>query len=58
MGRVGMPDCVLSLFDSLCRGELLVGQYAVLKREPDNPYDQNAIRVDNMLGLQVPPHRP
>lgn len=25
----------------------------ILKREPSNPYDRNAIRVDNVMGHQI-----
>jgi SWI/SNF-related matrix-associated actin-dependent regulator of chromatin subfamily A3 len=29
------------------------GEYVRLRREPHNPYDRNAVRVDNMAGLKV-----
>lgn len=29
------------------------GELVVLRREPSNPYDRNAVRVDNVLGSQV-----
>ncbi len=29
------------------------GEYVVLVREPSNPYDRNAIRVDNLRGEKV-----
>ena len=29
------------------------GEYVVLVREPNNPYDRNAIRVDNLRGENV-----
>jgi SWI/SNF-related matrix-associated actin-dependent regulator of chromatin subfamily A3 len=29
------------------------GEHVVLKREPTNQYDRNAIRVDNVMGAQV-----
>jgi SWI/SNF-related matrix-associated actin-dependent regulator of chromatin subfamily A3 len=29
------------------------GEYVTLVREPHNPYDRNAVRVDNMAGVQV-----
>ncbi|KAL1918032.1 uncharacterized protein VTP21DRAFT_3298 [Calcarisporiella thermophila] len=34
-------------------GIINVGEMTVFKREPHNPYDENAIRVDNMSQLQV-----
>jgi len=34
-------------------GVLHPGEYAVLHREPNNPYDRNAIRVDNIAGIKV-----
>ena len=30
------------------RGVIHAGEFATLQREPDNPYDRNAIRVENM----------
>ncbi|CAN8102353.1 unnamed protein product [Discula destructiva] len=29
------------------------GEVVVLRREPSNPYDRNAVRVDNVIGAQV-----
>jgi SWI/SNF-related matrix-associated actin-dependent regulator of chromatin subfamily A3 len=34
-------------------GQAHAGEYAALVREPHNPYDANAVRVDNMAGQQV-----
>ena len=34
-------------------GEAHAGEYVTLVREPHNPYDRNAIRVDNMAGEKV-----
>jgi len=34
-------------------GVVRAGEYVVLVREPCNPYDWNAIRVDNIAGVQV-----
>jgi len=35
------------------RGVAHPGEYVNLVREPHNPYDSNAVRVDNMMGVQV-----
>ena len=35
------------------RGTAHVGEYVYLQREPRNAYDRNAIRVDNLAGVQV-----
>ncbi|KAJ6110073.1 hypothetical protein N7486_002308 [Penicillium sp. IBT 16267x] len=35
------------------RGIATPGEYVILKREPQNQYDPNAIRVDNIMGIQV-----
>ncbi|KAI9374923.1 SNF2 family N-terminal domain-containing protein [Aspergillus egyptiacus] len=35
------------------RGQATIGEHVVLKREPHNQYDRNAIRVDNVMGVQV-----
>jgi SWI/SNF-related matrix-associated actin-dependent regulator of chromatin subfamily A3 len=35
------------------RGIVTVDESLLLVREPGNPYDRNAIRVDNVLGIQV-----
>lgn len=34
-------------------GHATIGEHVVLKREPGNPYDSNAIRVDNVMGHQI-----
>lgn len=34
-------------------GVATVGEYVILRREPSNPYDSNAIRVDNVFGNQI-----
>lgn len=35
------------------RGHATLGEYVVLKRQPNNPYDTNAIQVDNVVGQQI-----
>ncbi|KAL1968966.1 hypothetical protein VTN77DRAFT_800 [Rasamsonia byssochlamydoides] len=35
------------------RGHATLGEHVILKREPGNPYDSNAIRVDNVMGQQI-----
>ncbi|KAL4966801.1 DEAD/DEAH box helicase [Aspergillus stella-maris] len=35
------------------RGTATIGEHVILKREPRNQYDRNAIRVDNVMGAQV-----
>lgn len=35
------------------RGYASVGERVLLRREPNNPYDKNAIRVDNVMGQQI-----
>ncbi|GAA3299278.1 hypothetical protein GCM10020218_088610 [Dactylosporangium vinaceum] len=35
------------------RGQATIGEHVLLKREPHNQYDRNAIRVDNVMGAQV-----
>ncbi|CAI7615830.1 unnamed protein product [Penicillium pancosmium] len=35
------------------RGHATKGEHVVLNREPTNPYDRNAIRVDNVMGAQI-----
>ncbi|KAL4919434.1 SNF2 family N-terminal domain-containing protein [Aspergillus aurantiobrunneus] len=35
------------------KGQATIGEHVVLKREPHNQYDRNAIRVDNVMGAQV-----
>ena len=34
-------------------GQATVGEYVRVKREPTNPYDTNAIRIDNVLREQI-----
>ncbi|KAF3767761.1 hypothetical protein M406DRAFT_338474 [Cryphonectria parasitica EP155] len=34
-------------------GLVTPGEVVILRREPSNPYDSNAVRVDNVLGSQV-----
>jgi SWI/SNF-related matrix-associated actin-dependent regulator of chromatin subfamily A3 len=29
------------------------GEHVMVKREPTNPYDRNAIRVNNVMGMQI-----
>lgn len=29
------------------------GEHVILKREPQNQYDPNAIRIDNIMGIQI-----
>lgn len=29
------------------------GEHVILKREPQNQYDRNAIRIDNIMGIQI-----
>lgn len=35
------------------RGHATPGEHVILNREPSNPYDQNAIRVCNVMGDQI-----
>ncbi|KAF7616635.1 SNF2 family helicase [Aspergillus flavus] len=35
------------------RGHATYGEHVILRREPGNPYDSNAIRVDNVMGAQI-----
>jgi SWI/SNF-related matrix-associated actin-dependent regulator of chromatin subfamily A3 len=35
------------------RGHATLGEHVALKRQPDNQYDANAIRVDNVMGQQI-----
>ncbi|CAN0544148.1 unnamed protein product, partial [Ectocarpus sp. 8 AP-2014] len=35
------------------RGVAHLGEFVDLVREPNNPYDRNAIRVDNLTRQQV-----
>ncbi|KAJ5241340.1 uncharacterized protein N7469_002931 [Penicillium citrinum] len=35
------------------RGNANPGEHVILKREPENQYDPNAIRVDNVMGAQI-----
>ena len=34
-------------------GNVTVGEYTLVKREPSNPYDRNAIRIDNVMNAQI-----
>ncbi|KAK2801721.1 hypothetical protein FQN50_007636 [Emmonsiellopsis sp. PD_5] len=34
-------------------GRATVGEYVVVRREPTNRYDRNAIRIDNVMGAQI-----
>lgn len=34
-------------------GVVHTGEFVTLVREPRNPYDSNAVRVDNISGVQV-----
>jgi len=34
-------------------GRASVGEYVVIRREPQNPYDKNAIRIDNVMRQQI-----
>ncbi|RMZ83673.1 hypothetical protein DV738_g1016, partial [Chaetothyriales sp. CBS 135597] len=34
-------------------GQATVGEYVKVRREPDNPFDPNAIRIDNVMGEQI-----
>ncbi|EQL33211.1 hypothetical protein BDFG_04655 [Blastomyces dermatitidis ATCC 26199] len=34
-------------------GHATAGEYVAIKREPNNRYDPNAIRVDNVMGTQI-----
>lgn len=34
-------------------GVATVGEYVLVKREPRNQYDRNAIRIDNVYGAQI-----
>lgn len=34
-------------------GRATVGEYVKARREPNNPYDKNAIRIDNCMGVQI-----
>ncbi|KAJ9382898.1 hypothetical protein DTO063F5_5417 [Paecilomyces variotii] len=64
-GSQGFEDATYSecqLYDNLptkivgvryYRGQATVGEHVILKREPGNPYDRNAIRVDNVMGHQI-----
>lgn len=35
------------------RGFATLGEHVAVKREPQNPYDSNAIRVLNVMGQQI-----
>ena len=34
-------------------GTATVGEYVKVRREPGNPYDRNAIRIDNVMNVQI-----
>lgn len=34
-------------------GQATAGEYVAIRREASNPYDSNAIRVDNVMGAQI-----
>ena len=34
-------------------GHATVGEQVLIKREPANPYDSNAVRIDNVQGTQI-----
>lgn len=34
-------------------GQATPGEYVAIKRERQNQYDSNAIRVDNVMGAQI-----
>ena len=34
-------------------GRATPGEFVIIRREPTNPYDSNAIRVDNVMGDQI-----
>ena len=34
-------------------GRVTVGEYVTVRREPRNPYDSNAIRIDNIQAKQI-----
>ena len=34
-------------------GRVTVGEYVTVRREPSNPYDRNAIRIDNVSAKQI-----
>lgn len=34
-------------------GRATVGEYVKVRREPGNPYDSNALRIDNVMGEQI-----
>ncbi|KAB8264041.1 SNF2 family N-terminal domain-containing protein [Aspergillus pseudonomiae] len=35
------------------RGHATYGEHVILRRQPENQYDSNAIRVDNVMGAQI-----
>lgn len=35
------------------RGHATIGEFAIVRREPSNPYDSNAIQILNVLGAQI-----
>lgn len=34
-------------------GRATIGEFVVVRREPFNPYDSNAIRINNVMGDQI-----
>lgn len=34
-------------------GYATLGEHVVVKRQPNNPYDSNAIQIDNVVGQQI-----
>ena len=37
-------------------GRATIGESVVIRREPGNPYDSNAIRIDNVMNVQIGKH--
>lgn len=35
------------------RGAANQGEHILIRREPENPYDSNALRIDNVAGIQI-----
>lgn len=58
-GLFSRSDVLLGTLSCLCvgvqyyKGEVQNGEFVNLVREPSNPYDANAIRVDNLSGEKV-----
>uniref|UniRef100_A0A8C6W143 Helicase like transcription factor n=1 Tax=Nothobranchius furzeri TaxID=105023 RepID=A0A8C6W143_NOTFU len=53
MEDVFPPEWTPSLTDLLCSGQVNRGEMVGLVREPQNPYDSNAVKVTNIYGNQV-----